>query len=477
MKRSFIPSIAAVTLALALALSPLAPAGAQPIPDDMPAPELLKLAPQNTQGIVAVDMSRIPRDQLPEAKSSPGPVQPGDVKKVVAFVSFPPQMLGSVMGPGTPKVPFSVIMTHSGDPDAVETYLSEQGSSAGSELGSSIYKIRQKKQDYFAATADEGTLIGASSKEQLSQLLQSYKDGEGPGMPNEMASTLRPGKDAALVAAVVIPKQVSDMITMIKQNNFVPEPVKGLNRLCISFGFPGEKLAARIVGIFQDAGQAQKASQMVSGQLAMLKQAGAGKMMPRGQEGGEVLASLLDTVNVSASGPELTVSAEPRFSDIRGAVEKRIGGAMKPTDGGLTPMTDAGDGNSSGGGQDEQSPQEEDTASSQDSSGAPDAAGEAEVRETNGVELRVSLEKGDWFGEQRTLVRTELSNQSNAEQSVSYGYEVVGSDGNVLEPGGGAVTLEPSGSSSSSIVAKKADIQEVRITYLDTRSEETDETD
>jgi len=320
MERRFTRSIAALTLAVVFAISSPATASAQQIPDDMPAPELLELAPPKTRGIIAVDMTRAPRDQLPEATSSTSPVQPQDVKKIAVFVESDPEMLVSVLGQGPAKVPFSVILTHSGDPGAVDNFLSDKGSSAGSELGQNVYRVRRKDQEYFATSADEETLIAAESRERLSQMVQSYQDGEGPGLPDDMASTLRPGKNAALVAAFMIPQEVS---AMIQQNKSAPKPASGLKGVCVSLGFPGEKLAARVVGLFQEVSQAQQASQMLSKQLAMLKQGGAGKMMPGEQDGGEMLSSILDTVNVSTSGPELTVSAQARLSDIRGAVGNR----------------------------------------------------------------------------------------------------------------------------------------------------------
>jgi len=100
---------------------------------------------------------------------------------------------------------------------------------------------------------------------------------------------------------------------------------------------------------------------------------------------------------------------------------------MNPAESDLSSVSDSGDTTSSGSAQggwgELQSPTHEDTPSAQDSSGAAVSEGKAVVRKKDGVKLRLSLEKIDWFGERRTMVTTKVINQTNAERTVSYSYK------------------------------------------------------
>jgi hypothetical protein len=473
-------------LALATAM-PRALAGGAQMPQDMPAQELLQYAPEGTQGVIAIDATRLPQQQLSSATTS-GPIKPTDLQTVVAFIGWNQQMMGTIMGGQQGSVPATAIVTHGADRGTVQQFLSQMGSSAGTTQGVDLYRVQQQDgRDAFVAIADDGALIAGSSRDSVASLVESYTGGQGAGLPDTVASMLRPGDGAAIVAAFAIPQQLA---AMADQNPAIPAPLKALNGLSVSLSFPGEELDLQAVGLFRGSQQASMVSQMVSRQIENLKQQGAGMMMPGGQGGtgpgqggANPLADLLDTVQVSSSGSELTVSMRASTAMLQNTVSSGMSSAMG-LPGGMGP-------GASGGGP--QGLGAQGGPATDDSTGSTQQGGQAQQQQTsaegasiatadkqkNGVTVQVTVRRGSWFREDRLLVETKVTNRSGRKRLISYGYRLTDSGGSTVGESGGAAELDAGDSTTFTGPAidrgKEGQVSGVNVTYIDLLSGANDE--
>ena len=453
-------------LAVAMAM-PRALGGAQQVPQGMPAADLLQYAPGDTQGVVVLDTGSMPQQLLSQAEATSGPFKPAQLQQLAAFIGWTPQTMSAMMGGSPGNIPASAVIRHSAPADQVEQFLSGEASSTSTIAGMQAY---QGPQQSFAALPADDTMLIASSEDRLSSLIQAYEQGQGQGLPDAVASILRPGDQAAVVAAFAIPQQLA---AMAGQNQSIPPALQALNGVSISLSFPGEELALQAVGLFRDSQQASMMAQMLQGQLQNMKESGAGMMLPGGPSGGQgdaqqgqnPMADILDTVQVASSGSEMTVSMRASISmlsqAIAGNIAQRMGGPPAGQSGQEVTF-----------GQQETQPQQ-DTQPQQN--GQPQAADGTTIgtasEEADGVRVQVTLKRGRWFQEDRLLVETRINNQGSGKRLVAYGYSLNDGQGGTVAESGGAAELKAGGSQTFSSPAidkgKEGQVSGITLTYVD----------